>query len=369
MFLANWSWISKKVALVDDLGDQFLDVIGLVRVVGDQRVERQLHPVGRIAGRQHGHAGLVVERQEVHQTPHLQQCFEVVLVGAVGDRGAGGVDLGAAQFFRRHGLVGDGFHHVRAGDEHVARVLHHEDEVGHRRRVHVAARARAHDHADLWNDAGRQRIAQEHLAIAAERRDALLDARAAGIEQADDWAPVLQRHVLDLCDLPGVRFRQRTAEHGEILGEHVGRAAVDRAPAGDDAIARDLVFLHAEVGRAVLDEHVELLERAVVEQQFDPFAGGELALLVLGVDAGLAATEARHVAPALEFRDDVFHVPARARAPPNAALLPQASHSTRHGTRKSAVSRVNNKCQRWPAKHYSGPLVLTSPGTSACAFP
>jgi len=31
---------------------------------------------------------------------------------------------------------------------------------------------------------------------------------------------------------------------------------------------------HAEVGGAVLDEHVELLERALVEQQLDALAGG-----------------------------------------------------------------------------------------------
>ena len=34
--------------------------------------------------------------------------------------------------FGRHLLVGDGLHHVGAGDEHVARVAHHEDEIGHR---------------------------------------------------------------------------------------------------------------------------------------------------------------------------------------------------------------------------------------------
>jgi hypothetical protein len=86
----------------------------------------------------------------------------------------------------RHHLVGDGLHHVGAGDEHVARVLHHEDEVGHRRRIDVAARARAHDHADLRDHARGEHVALEHLGIAAERRDAFLDARAAGVVEADD---------------------------------------------------------------------------------------------------------------------------------------------------------------------------------------
>src|SRR5258708_30765169 len=51
------------------------------------------------------------------------------------------VHRGAAEFFGRDHLVGDGLHHIGAGDEHVAGVLHHEDEVGHRRRIDVAAGA------------------------------------------------------------------------------------------------------------------------------------------------------------------------------------------------------------------------------------
>ena len=48
------------------------------------------------------------------------------------------------------------------------------------------------------------------------------------------------RHVLDLDDLLRVRFRQRAAEHGEILGEGKDGATVDGAEAGDDAVAGDL---------------------------------------------------------------------------------------------------------------------------------
>ena len=191
--------------------------------------------------------------QEVDQAAHLQQRLDVIVIGAVGDRAFGGVDRGAAELFRRHGLVGDGLHDVRAGDEHIARVAHHEDEVGHRRRIDVAAGAGAHDHGNLRNDAGGQHIALEHLAIAAERRDAFLDARAAGVEKADDRRAVLQRHVLQLDDLLRVGLGERAAEDGEVLGEDEDHAAVDRAPAGDDAVAGDLLALvHAEIGAAML---------------------------------------------------------------------------------------------------------------------
>ena len=108
-------------------------------------------------------------------------------------------------------------------------------------------------------------------------------------------------------DLLGMRFRKRAAEHGEILGEDEDRAAVDRAPAGDDAVAGDLGLLHAEIGRAVLDIHVELLERAFVEEDLDALARGQLAACVLGGDARLAAAGARIGAAPLEFLQHVLH--------------------------------------------------------------
>ena len=215
---------------------------------------------------------------------------------------------GAAEFFGGDDLVGHGFDHVGPGDEHVARVAHHEDEIGHGRRIDVTAGARAHDHRNLRDDARGEHVALEHLAVAAERGDAFLDAGAAGIEQAYDRRAGAHRHVLDLDDLLRVRLGQRAAEHREILGEHEHGAAVHRTIAGDDTVARDLLLLHAEVDRAVLDEHVELLERILVHEQFDALAGRELAALVLRLDARLAAAGPRCLAPRFELVDNVFHI-------------------------------------------------------------
>jgi hypothetical protein len=136
-------------------------------------------PVPRIVARPLGQIVAVGQRQEVEEVARGEQRVDVVLERDVGDARLGGVGDGAAQLLLRHHLVGDGLHHVRAGDEHVARILHHEDEVGHRRRIDRAARARAHDDADLRHDAGGEHVALEHLGIAGEAGDALLDARAA----------------------------------------------------------------------------------------------------------------------------------------------------------------------------------------------
>ena len=213
----------------------------------------------------------------------------------------------AAELLGGDDLVGHRLHHVRAGDEHVARVAHHEDEIGHRRRVDVAAGARPHDHGNLRNDARGDDVALEHFAVAAERRHALLDAGAAGIEQADDRRARAHRHVLDLDDLLRVRLRQRAAEHGEVLGEDEDAAAIDGAPAGDHAVAGDLGVFHAEVVGAVLDEHVELLEGVLVHQELDALARGQFAALVLRLDAPHPAAAACAVAALFELVDDVLH--------------------------------------------------------------
>jgi hypothetical protein len=47
----------------------------------------------------------------------------------------------AAQFLCRDNLIRHGFHHIGAGDKHIARIFHHEDEIGHR-----GAIDRAHPH-------------------------------------------------------------------------------------------------------------------------------------------------------------------------------------------------------------------------------
>ena len=215
---------------------------------------------------------------------------------------------GAAELFGRDDLVGHGLHHVGAGDEHVAGVLHHEDEVGHRRRIDVAAGAGAHDDGDLRDHARGEHVAAEHVGIAGERGDAFLDARAARVIEADDGRPRLHRHVLELCDLQRVGLGQRAAEHREVLGKHKRLAAVDGAPAGDDAVAGHLVLLHAELGRAVLDEHVEFLERSLVEQQLDALAGGQLAAGVLRLDALLAAAELRTGTTVFKGVQDILHL-------------------------------------------------------------
>src|SRR4051794_41935357 len=90
-----------------------------------------------------------------------------------------------------------------------------------------------------------------------------------------------------------MRLAERAAEDREILAEHKDQPAVDRAVAGDDAVARHLLLANAEIVTAVLDEHVPFLEGIGVEQHLDALARGQLALLMLGLDPAGAAAGAR----------------------------------------------------------------------------
>src|SRR5690606_14290650 len=173
-------------------------------------------------------------------------------------------------------------------------------------RIDVATGTRAHDDGNLRNDPRGEHVPQEHLTVAAEGGHALRDACPAGVERAHDRCPVPERHVLDLDDLVGMRLAQGTAEDCKILGEHVDDTAVYGTPAGYHAIAGYPRLLHSEVGAAMLDEHVELLEGALVEQESYALARGKLAAGVLSIDPLLSPAEPRNLAPFVEFMEHVL---------------------------------------------------------------
>jgi hypothetical protein len=51
------------------------------------------------------------------------------------------------------------------------------------------------------------------------------------------------------------------------------------------------LFVEIEIVRPVLDERVDFAEGAAVEEQVDPFAGGQPSLRVLCIDPVLTAAE------------------------------------------------------------------------------
>ena len=284
----------EELVVVEDAGDHLVHVVRLVRRVRDQRVELEVL-VGEVVldgalRRRHRVArrvGVVVGRQIAQQIPDVVE--RVLFTGGDVVRGAGlgHVRVRAAQLLHRDVLTGDGLDHVRPGDEHLAGLVDHHDEVGQRGGVDMPARGRAHDQRDLRDDARGEDVAVEDLAVQAQRDHALLDARARTVVDADQRAAGLDREILNLDDLLAVDLAEAAAEHGDVLAEDAHVAAVDGAVTGHHAVAERAFLLQAEVGAAVPGQRVQLDERTLVQQRVDALARGQLALGVHLLDRRL----------------------------------------------------------------------------------
>ena len=280
----------EEVAVVDDPLDDAVHVVRLVRRIGDDGVEPTV-VVGDLEldlgvvdrGIRH-----VVVGQERDEGARVVERVGLVAREVVRDARDRVVRERAAELLHADVLAGDGLDDVGAGDEHLAGLVDHDDEVGEGGGVDRAARRGAAHDRDLRDHAGCRGVAPEDLAVLAERDHALLDARAAGVEDADDRHARLQRELHDLDDLLAGDLAERAAEDREVLRVHGDLTAVDRARARDDGVAVGALGLHAERVRAVSHELVELDERTGVEQLGDALAGRHLALGVLLLDRRLA---------------------------------------------------------------------------------
>ena len=294
----------EEVAVVHHPVDHVLDVVGFVGVVRHDAGEFLVHPVRGVRGRCPQWVFHVVRGQERQELFHHGKARGFVRRGEMSHAGHGVMDVRAAQFVEGHLFVGHRADDVRSGDEHVAGILDHEDEVGHGRRVDRAAGAGSHDHRDLRDHARSHDVAQEDVGVAREADHPFLDARAAGVLQADDRRAVLHGEVHDLADLLSVGLTQRTAENGEVFGHDVDAAAVDGAVARDHAVAEYFRAIHAEILAVVGHEGADLLEAALVQEKGHPFPGGPFPGLVLPGDAALPAAFGR----LFSQRVQVFHL-------------------------------------------------------------
>src|SRR5262249_28404309 len=121
-----------------------------------------------------------------------------------------------------------------------------------------------------------------------------------------------------------------------------------------------------EFGRAVLDEHVELLERALVEQKLDALAGGQFAPGMLRLDALFAAAKLGARAPFLEGVQDVLHRPsARPFSETIFAVLEAGSDCIRTRLQPFVLTRFLD-ANRYPLRLKT--LYTAVPQTKSC-FP
>ena len=170
----------------------------------------------------------------------------------VGDAGAAGVNLGAAEVLRADDLAGRGLHQRRPAEKDGALVAHDDGLVGHRRHIGAARGARAHHHGDLGDarrrevrlvveDAAEMVAVGKHLGLARQ-------VGAAGIDEIDAGQPVLERDLLGAQVLLHRHRKVGAAFDGGVVGDDHAFAALDAADAGDQAGAVDRILVHAVGG-------------------------------------------------------------------------------------------------------------------------
>ena len=298
----------EEICVIHNAPDDVFDVVGQIRFRGNNRIERRVHASHWIGRRFARRIFAIVLRQVAQQFADQAQALGIIVRHKMAHAADGVVRHGAAQLFLGHIFVRHRLDYIGTGDKHVAGVFNHYHKIGDCRGINRAARARAHNGGNLRHNAACQRVAQKNIGITAQRQNAFLDPRAAGVIQADEGRPILERHIHHLASLLRVGFRQRAAEHRKILRENVSQTAVDASPAGDEAVARNHLVFHSEIAAAVRDQLVEFFEGIFVEQQLDALARGELSVLVLPLLARFAAALLGHGMAAPQFVEPVHQI-------------------------------------------------------------
>src|ERR1700733_14962285 len=273
----------KKFGIVGERVNYVLDVVGLLRIFRDHRVQRRREAIPGISGGFSRRLVQIIGWQVTEKLADHGEAFGIVAGDEMRDAAGGVVGHGTAQLLLGDLFVRDGLDDIGTGDEHVRRVAGHENKIGDGRRIDGAAGARAHNCADLRDHAAGERITQENFRIARQRHHAFLNARAAGIVQANYGSAGAHGEVHDFRDFRGIGFRKGAAKDGKVLREDIHEAAADTPITGDESVAGRALRFHAEVVRMVADEFFELFEGAFIEQQLDAFAGAELALFVFAL--------------------------------------------------------------------------------------
>src|SRR6266436_365757 len=155
----------EKVSVVHDGVNGVLDVVGLLRIVGDERIERFIAAIDTIGGGAARRVVDIVGRKKAQQFANHREAIGIVGSDEVRDAAGGVVGHGTAELLLGHFFVGDGFDDVGPGDEHVGSVASHENKIRDRWGIDGAAGARAHDGADLRDHTAGKSVAQENIGV------------------------------------------------------------------------------------------------------------------------------------------------------------------------------------------------------------
>ena len=168
-------------------------------------------------------------------------------------------------------------HQMRAGERHRSPPGHHRHEVGEPGNVGGTGGARPHQRGDLRDHPRVDHLLAEQLPRPGKQRsDRLLDARAGRIEQPDHRDALGQRQLAQPGDLQLPGHAHRAGHHREVVGGDRGQPTVDLAVPGDHPVGGRFATVHRPLGRVGSAMDAQFDERAVVDQQRDPLARGQL---------------------------------------------------------------------------------------------
>ena len=170
--------------------------------------------------------------------------------------------------------------------------------------IYSSTGTRAEDSRNLGNHSGCHDVALENLGVTCKCVDAFLDSCTSGVVQTDAGSPHFHCQIHHLANLESHGLGKRSAEDREILGENVDKASVDRAEAGDNAVAEDMLFFLSEVCAAMSDKHVKFFKAALVEELRNTLAGRVFTFGVLLVDRFL--TTPRRASALLSMSSWIF---------------------------------------------------------------
>ena len=155
----------------------------------------------------------------------------------------------------------------------------------------------------MWNDPRGFNITFEDFGVPRKTIDPLLNTGSPAIQDTDHGRSVLKRHIHNLADLLSASEGKRPTVDREVLREDVDHTPMNRTVSGHNTISEEVVLIHVKVLTPVGDEHIKLFETIRIQQQFDTFPSGKLALFVLGGDFLLATS----LTSLLTFLDQTFN--------------------------------------------------------------
>ncbi len=188
-----------EIGAVDDAGDDFADVEGLLAVGRDDAVQF-FGGEERLDGCGQRHRRGLFPVQILDDAARDGQRVGIVFGQMIDDAGNARMHIGAAEVFGRHDFAGRRLDQRRAAEKDRALVLDDDRLVAHRRHVGAAGRARTHDGGDLRNALRRQvgLVEEDAAEVLLVRENLVLHGQegAAGIDQIDAGQAVFQGDFL-----------------------------------------------------------------------------------------------------------------------------------------------------------------------------